>query len=152
MATPLPGTRAAGDPDPASDVNLLTAAIVEVRSAKTDTSYVDAADLALRSRVVVGADITASRGLVVADAGGSFDAVSASADIALNVPLASAENFTAGDTMLVRRGGAGAVTFTVTAGVTLDSDGDKVAIGKQNQMVSLQYRGADVWWLTGALA
>lgn len=141
------GAAAASHTHAQTDITGLTASL----AAKADTTYVDSQDTAIRNRVVIGTDITASRDLVSADAGKSFDAVS-SAAIAINVPLASAQAFTAGDVILVRRGGTGAVTVTKTVGVTLDSDGGKVAINATKDLVSLQYRGSNVWWLYGALA
>ncbi len=85
--------------------------------------------------------------LVLTDKGKVVTCTNASA-ITLTVPPNSSVAFTAGDVVYVCQGGAGAVTISPGAGVTLKKP-YSLTTGAQDAWLALVYMGSDVWRVTG---
>ena len=94
---------------------------------------------------------TGSYTLVLDDAGKMVEMTSGSAQT-LTVPPDASVAFPVGTKIDVIRIGAGETTIAADAGVTLNSEGDKVLINAQWQAVTLVKRATDTWVLIGALA
>lgn len=90
--------------------------------------------------------------LVLGDAGKRVSLTNGSA-IALTVPPAVSVAFAAETEIVLRQGGAGTVTVTAGAGVTILSNGSKVALNGQYSYVTLKLSStANTWDLFGNLA
>lgn len=85
------------------------------------------------------------------DAGTVVEGTKATAQ-AFTIPPHSTVAFPVGTVLEVFQDGAGAITLTAGAGVTLRSDGSKVATAAQYATVGLRQRAQDEWVLTGDLA
>lgn len=81
--------------------------------------------------------------LVLSDAGKDVRCTNASA-IALTVPPNSSVAFPVGTWLLFSQGGAGAVTATAGAGVTLNAANGKATTAQYDGR-GLEYLGSDVW-------
>lgn len=86
--------------------------------------------------------------LVLTDAGKRVKQTNAGA-CTLTVPPNSAVAFAIGTTIEVSQGGAGAVTITAGAGVTIHSRGGLVVTNGQYALVRLYKEATDTWELTG---
>jgi len=71
--------------------------------------------------------------------------------IAINIPLNSVVGFTVGDEIELVQYGAGTVSITGTAGVTIDSKNSYKVIGGQYSSVVLTKLATDEWLLSGSL-
>lgn len=93
---------------------------------------------------------TASYTLVITDVGRPVEMNVASA-CTLTVPPNSSVPFAIGDTLEVLQYGAGQVTITPGAGVTLRSDGGKLKTNAQYASATLRKRATDEWIVAGDL-
>jgi hypothetical protein len=89
--------------------------------------------------------------LVLSDAGKIIDMNNASA-ITLTVPLSSTVNFPVGTRIDLVQSGAGQVTITGAAGVTINSKNAALNILGQWSAATLIQRSANLWVLVGDLA
>lgn len=98
--------------------------------------------------VTVNAQSGTSYTLVLADAGQAVECNNASA-ITLTVPPNSSVAFPVGTVLEIAQLGAGAVTVTAGAGVTINSRGSFFKTNGLYAMAYLRKRGTDTWLLTG---
>lgn len=89
--------------------------------------------------------------LVLTDAGKVVECNNAAA-ITLTVPPVSSVAWPVGTVLEVWQQGAGQVTVTAGAGVTLRSDGGKVHTAAQYATINLRMRANDEWVLSGDLS
>jgi hypothetical protein len=85
--------------------------------------------------------------LVLSDADSKVILTNAAA-IALTIPLNASVNFTPGDSIRIKQGGAGAVTVAGASGVTVHPAGTLVTGGLYSELV-LECEAADVWAVFG---
>lgn len=93
----------------------------------------------------------ASYTFVLADAGTCVEGTSATAQ-AFTIPPQVSVPFATGTIMEVFQFGSGQITITPGSGVSLLSDGGKVATAGQYATISLRQRATNVWVLAGDLA
>lgn len=98
--------------------------------------------------VTVNSQVGTSYTLVIGDAGLAIECNNGSA-ITLTVPPNSSVAFPVGTVVEVAQLGAGAVTITAGAGVTINSRGGVFKTNGQYSMAYLRKRGTDTWLLTG---
>lgn len=89
--------------------------------------------------------------LVLGDGGALVEMTGASA-VALTVPPNSSVAFPVGTTVVVRQYGAGQVTLTAGAGVTIRSRGGALKLAGQYAECTLSKRGTDEWVASGDLS
>lgn len=101
------------------------------------------------SKVVANAQAGAYT-LVLADAGKAVDVTSASA-VAVTVPPNSSVAFALGTVVEIAQLGAGQLTITAGAGVTLRSSGAKLKTTGQYSAASIRKIATNEWLVTGDL-
>ncbi len=111
------------------------------------TRGVEAIDL-LQGGVTPVIDATTARTLTVADGGCAIEFSSGSA-IAVTVPNDNAERFRDGSIVLLEATGAGTITVSGAAGVTIHSSGGLVASSGQYAVLALRKKRANIWTITG---
>lgn len=87
----------------------------------------------------------------LADAGTCVEGTSASAQV-FTIPPHTSVAFPVGAIMEVFQFGSGQITIAAGSGVTILSDGAKVATAAQYATISLRQRTTNVWVLSGDLA
>lgn len=112
----------------------------------TDYKALAAAIIAVAINTQTGTTYT----LVLTDAGKAVELNNASA-ITLTVPPNSSVAFPTGTTIEFAQLGAGQVTFTPGAGVTIRSRGTVTKMAGQYGVASIYKRATDEWVLTGDL-
>jgi hypothetical protein len=90
--------------------------------------------------------------LLLADAGGAVHGNNASA-ITQTIPANASVAFPVGTTILVRQYGAGVITVTAAAGVTLRNGGATAkTAGQYKGSIALHKVGTNEWYLDGTVA
>lgn len=89
--------------------------------------------------------------LVLGDAGTVVESTAGSGT-SFTIPPHSSVAFPVGTIIEVYQGGAGQITITAGAGVTLRSDAGKVKTAGQYATIGLRQRATDEWVLSGDLA
>lgn len=101
--------------------------------------------------VVFGANITASRGLVVDDANKYFRCTGAGL-VEITVPPNSEQEFNPGDVIEFKDVSGNQVSIVEGVGVTVDTPGSTNRASRAiNSRISITYEGGDVWTLAGDL-
>jgi len=92
--------------------------------------------------------ISTSASSVSTDRNRVVDAVSSSAIV---YTVVDDSGWPVGSTLVVRRGGAGAVTIAAGSGVTLQAAGGRLSIAEQYAAVEIVKMAANVFWVVGNL-
>lgn len=120
----------------------------------TPTSPTQAANKSYVDSLLTTVSTTTQSGnytFALADAGTCVEGTSASAQT-FTIPQHTTVAFPVGTVMEIFQFGSGQITIVGASGVTLLSDGGKVATAAQYATISLRQRAINVWVLAGDLA
>lgn len=110
----------------------------------------EAANTLANSLVALNTQTGTTYTLALTDVG-KLVTINNSSAITLTVPLNASAAFAVGDQINVAQLGAGVITFSPTAGVTIRSQGTKLKTNGQYAVATIVKIGTDEWLLIGNL-